>query len=96
MQSRERLMRTSCSTLVSAEAVLVEVALLGLTPLLLLLGSAATVAAGTLWGLHLGVVHTRATEALLLLSEGLSTGARSCPRIRLCFAILQLPPVPLT
>jgi hypothetical protein len=90
-------METSCSTLISAEAVLVEAALLGLTPLLLLLGrSAATVPTGTLRCLHLLVVHTWTAEALLLLGKRLSAGAGSCPRIRLSFAILQLPPVPLT
>jgi hypothetical protein len=97
MQSRERLMETSCSTLISAEAVLVEVALLRLTPLLLLLlGSTTAVPTSTLWRLHLWVVHTRTAEALLLLGKWLSAGAGSCPRIRLSFAILQLPPVPLT
>jgi hypothetical protein len=83
--------------LVTAEAVLVEVALLGLAPLLLLLrGGATAVTTGTLRRLHLLVGHTRTAKALLLLGEGLSTGAGSCPRIRLSFAILQLPPVPLT
>jgi hypothetical protein len=83
--------------LVTAEAVLVEVALLGLAPLLLLLRRSATaVSTGALRRLHLLVVHARTAEALLLLSKGLSTGAGSCPRIRLSFAILQLPPVPLT
>jgi hypothetical protein len=99
MQGKERLIRTSCLTLISAEAVLVEVALLRLTPLLLLLlllRSTAAVATGTLWRLHLLVIHTRTAEALLLLGKGLSSGAGSCPCIRLCFAILQLPPVPLT
>jgi hypothetical protein len=65
--------------------------------LLLLLGrSTAAVPTGTLRRLHLLVVHTRTSKALLLLGKGLSAGAGSCPRIRLCFAILQLPPVPLT
>jgi hypothetical protein len=100
MQCKERLTKTPCSTLIPAEAVLVEAALLRLTPLLL--GrSAATVPTGTLrrlhlLRLHLLVVHTRTAEALLLLGKRLSARAGSCPRIRLCFAILQLLPVPLT
>jgi hypothetical protein len=101
MQCKERLTKTPCSTLISAEAVLVEAALLRLTPLLLLGRSAATVPTGTLrrlhlLRLHLLVVHTRTAEALLLLGKRLSARAGSCPRIRLCFAILQLLPVPLT
>lgn len=84
-----------CLALVSAEAVLVEVALRRLTPLLLL-RRAAAVSASTARLLHLLVGHTRLAKRLLLLSKGLSTGARSCPRIRLFISILQLPPVPLT
>jgi hypothetical protein len=78
--------------LVTAEAVLVEAALAGLTPLLLRSGSATTVATSTtglhllrlhLLRLHLLVVHARTPEAGLLLGKGLSAGAGSCPRIRL-------------
>jgi hypothetical protein len=67
-----------------------------LTPLLLLRRT-ATIAASTNWLLHLLLVwHARVAKGLLLLREGLSAGAGSCPRIRLLVAILQLPPVPLT
>ena len=87
--------QTGYLALVSAEAILVKVALGGLAPLLLL-RSAATVSAGATWLLHLLVGYTGIAEGLLLLSKGLSAGAGSCPRIRLFASILQLPPVPLT
>lgn len=62
-----------------------------------LLGSATAVAASAAWLLHLLLVrHARVAKGLLLLREGLSAGAGSCPRIRLLVSILQLPPVPLT
>lgn len=91
-------------SLISAEAVVIEVRLRRLTPLLLLLllllwllmGTAATVSAGTAGLLHLLVSHTRVAKSLLLLGKRLSAGAGSCPRIRLFVSILQLPPVPLT
>jgi hypothetical protein len=71
-----------------------------LTPLLLLrrlLRSAAAIATSAAWLLHLLLEwHARIAEGLLLLREGLSAGAGSCPRIRLLRSILQLPPVPLT
>jgi hypothetical protein len=85
-----------CLALVSAEAVLVEGRLGGLTPLLLGRG-AATIAASAAGLLHLLLVgHTWVAKGLLLLGKGLSAGAGSCPRIRLLASILQLPPVPLT
>lgn len=78
--------------LVAAEAVLLEGALAGLAPLLLRSGGATTVATSTtrlhLLGLHLLVVHARTSKAGLLLGKGLSAGAGSCPRIRLCFSVL--------
>lgn len=78
--------------LVATEAVLVEAALAGLTPLLLGSRSATTVATSTAWlhllGLHLLVVHAGTSKAGLLLGKGLSARARSCPRIRLCFSVL--------
>jgi hypothetical protein len=61
-----------------------------------LLGSAAAIATSAAWLLHLLLVgHARVAKGLLL-REGLSAGAGSCPRIRLLVSILQLPPVPLT
>ena len=66
------------------EAVLaVEVALGGLaTPLLLLGLLTATVSASALGHLLVRLSHTRATEALLVLGEGLSARAGTCPCIR--------------
>jgi hypothetical protein len=80
--------------LVPTEAILVEVALRGLAPLLL--GSTATVAASAAWLLHLLVGHTGVAKGLLLLGKRLSAWAGSCPCIRLFVSILQLPSVPLT
>lgn len=81
-----------CLSLVAAEAVLVEATLAGLAPLLLGSGCATTVATSTTWlhllGLHLLVVHAWTAKAGLLLGKGLSAGAGSCPRIRLCFSVL--------
>ena len=88
--------------LVSAEAILVEVALGRLSPLLLLLlllRSPAAVPAGAAWLLHLLVGHAGVAKGLLrllLLAKRLSAGAGSCPRIRLFASILQLPSMPLT
>jgi len=105
MQSKERLLKRWFRNLalVAAKAVLPKGLLLRLTPLLLLLllRSATAVAASTLrllhgLLLHLRVVHGSTTKCLLLLRKRLSTGAGSCPRIRLFAPIMQLPPVPLT
>lgn len=78
--------------LVTAKAILVETALARLAPLLLRGGSATTVATCTTWlhllRRHLLIVHARTTKAGLLLGKGLSAGAGSCPRIRLCFSVL--------
>lgn len=75
-------------SLVTTEPVLVEVTLVGLTPLLLLLlllGRCGTTTISTCAAGHLLVRlgHARPAEASLRLPERLSTGARSCPRIRL-------------
>jgi len=99
-RNRGRLALTPGLTLVSTKAILTEGCLGRLAPLLRL-GRATAVAARAAWLLHglvshLGVTHLRVTKGLLLLSKGLSTGAGSCPRIRLFASILQLPPVPLT
>jgi hypothetical protein len=104
MQSKERLLKRWFRNLalVAAKAVLAEGLLLRLAPLLLLLlRSTTAIAASTLrllhgLLLHLRVIHGSTTKCLLLLRKGLSTGAGSCPRIRLFAPILQLPPVPLT
>jgi hypothetical protein len=103
MQSKERLLKRRFRNLalVAAKAVLAEGLLLRLAPLLLLLRSTTAIAASTLrllhgLLLHLRVIHRSTTKCLLLLRKGLSTGAGSCPRIRLFAPILQLPPVPLT
>ena len=87
----------SCLALVATEAVLVEVALGLLAPLLLRLAAAAgVVPAGAARHLLVGLSHPRPAKTGLALSEGLSAGAWTCPSIRLCIAKSQLPPVPLT
>ena len=74
-------------SLVAAEAVLVEVALAGLAPLLL--GLAATaVSAGTARHLLIRLGHARTAKAGLVLARELSAGARSCPRVGVCFPVL--------
>jgi hypothetical protein len=76
-------------SLVTTKPVLIEGALVGLLPplllLLLLLGSGCTTAISSCAARHLlvGLGHLRPAKACLRLPEGLSTGAGSCPRIRL-------------
>jgi len=76
-------------SLVTTKPVLVEGALVRLlAPLLLLLlllggGCATTISSCAARHLLVGLGHLRAAKACLRLPEGLSTGARSCPRIRL-------------
>ena len=71
---------------VTTKPILVEVGLIRLPPLLLLLlgglgpATISTCAAGHLL-IRLG--YARPAKAGLGLPKGLSTGARSCPRIRL-------------
>lgn len=80
--------QTSCLALVATEAVLVEVALRLLAPLLLgLATTAGVVATGAAGHLLVGLSHARSAETSLGLSEGLSAGAWTCPSIRLCIAI---------
>ena len=62
--------------LVAAEAVLVEVALVRLSPLLLGLAAAA-VPAGAAWHLLVRLGHAGSTKSSLVRGEGLSAGART-------------------
>lgn len=78
----------NCLALVATEAVLVEVALGLLAPLLLRLTAAAgVVAARAARHLLVGLSHARPAETGLALGKGLSAGAWTCPSIRLCIAI---------
>lgn len=89
--------RCRCLALVPAEAVLVKVALWLLAPLLLGLAAATgIVATGATRHLLVRLCHARPAEASLVLGERLSAGAWTCPSIRLCIAISELPSVPLT
>lgn len=63
-----------------AEAVLVEVTLVGLAPLLLGLGATA-IATSTTRHLLVGLGHRRPAEARLGLPERLTAGTWPCPRI---------------
>lgn len=87
-----------CLTLIATEAVLVEVTLRLLAPLLLGRLSAATgvVAARATGHLLVRLCHARSAETSLVLGEGLSAGAWTCPSIRLCIPISELPSVTLT
>lgn len=88
---------TTHLALVATEPILVEVALVGLAPLLLGLPAATSiVAAGAARHLLVGLCHARAAKAGLVLAKRLSAGARTCPCIRLCHSVPQLSPVPLT
>lgn len=78
-----------------AEAVLVEVALVGLSPLLL--GLTATAVSPSAAGhLLVRLGHTRSAKASLVLRERLTTRAWACRRISLVAPIPKLPPMPLT
>jgi hypothetical protein len=99
MKDRTRLGNLSRSThlaLVPAEAVLIELGLGTLSPLLLWL-TTTTIPSGALGHLLVRLSHSRAAEAGLgLRSEGLSTGAWAYPRISLLLTVPKLLLMPLT
>jgi hypothetical protein len=83
--------------LVASEAVLVEVTLRLLAPLLLRLSAATgVVTTGATRHLLVRLCHAGSAETSLVLGEGLSAGAWTCPSIRLRIAIFELPSVALT
>lgn len=81
--------------LITTEAVLVEVALVWLAPLLLWLATAA-ITASAAGHLLVRLSHSGAAEASLILAEWLTAGAWACRGISLILPVSKLSLMPLT